>query len=224
MFIVPWLRQLLLKWVHISVFVAGFLGGMLSINSVWASEANIQTWVVVGDSISAGYGIPAGQGWVDMLQTELQREGRAVVIKNESISGDTTAGGLARLPGIIDRLQPQLVIIELGGNDGLRGLSPKAMEQNLKAMIDVCEQRGVSVVVFGMKIPPNYGRKYAELFEQAFVNATQAFEIPLMPFFLDGIGGYEALMQGDRVHPNVEAQTVLLKNALGFLSGLKLEM
>lgn len=222
MFIVPWLRQLLLKWVSISLCILGLIGGVFSASFVWASAASTQTWVVLGDSISAGYGIPAGQGWVDLLQANLQREGRNIILKNESISGDTTAGGLARLPGIIDRLNPQLVIIELGGNDGLRGLSTKAMERNLKAMIELCEQRSVNVVVFGMKIPPNYGRKYAELFEQAYVSAAQASSTPLMPFFLEGIGGYEVLMQGDRVHPNLEAQSVLLNNALGFLSELKL--
>ncbi len=172
-----------------------------------------ERWVVVGDSISAGYGIPLEQGWVSLVQAKIKQKGSVVEVTNESISGDTSAGGLARLPEILDRLRPTKVILELGGNDGLRGLSPVAMKRNFSAMIELCQLRGVDVVLFGMKIPPNYGAKYTAMFEQVYMDVAKQYNVMLLPFFLEGIGGYDTLMQEDRIHPNASAQKILANNA-----------
>lgn len=182
----------------------------LSLAAVAGAE---ERWVVLGDSISAGYGIPVEQGWVQLIQDKVTAKGRSVTVSNESISGDTSAGGLARLPEILDRIKPTKVIIELGGNDGLRGLSPVAMERNLTDMVLLCQSRGIEVVLLGMKIPPNYGAKYSAMFESAYANIARAHGVDLLPFFLEGVGGFDALMQSDRIHPNVAAQPVLANNA-----------
>lgn len=194
----------------------GFLALVLSAN---AYSANVN-WVVLGDSISAGYGISADSGWVNLLQKQLDEEGYSIQLHNESISGDTSAGGLARLPEIITRIKPHKVIIELGGNDGLRGLSPKAMQKNFEKMVKLCQSHKVDVVFLGMKIPPNYGSKYSAMFEGVFSQISQKYNVPLLPFFMEGIGGYEELMQGDRIHPNSDAQKILTDNAWGFLKPL----
>lgn len=199
------------SWAKQSVFVVM----LCCCSAVYADD---ETWVVLGDSISAGYGIPVGKGWVSLLQDKLDKNGHSIQIVNESISGDTTAGGLARLPEVLDRVNPSKVIIELGGNDGLRGLSPAAMQSNLSQMVALCQSRGVGVLLLGMKIPPNYGRKYGALFESVFVAISTKHQVPLLPFFLEGIGGYKEYMQGDRIHPNEGAQKILAKNAWTFLT------
>ena len=196
--------------------LVSFLFLLISVN---AHSAAVK-WVVLGDSISAGYGISTDSGWVSLLQKQLDDEGHSVQLFNESISGDTTAGGLARLPEILTRIKPHKVIIELGGNDGLRGLSPKAMQKNIEAMVVLCRTHNVNVVLLGMKIPPNYGRKYSALFEAVFTKISQQYNVPLLPFFMEGIGGYEELMQGDRIHPNSDAQIILTNNAWKFLKPL----
>ena len=176
-----------------------------------------ETWVVLGDSISAGYGIPDGQGWVILLQEKLDASGHAIQLVNESISGDTTAGGLARLPEILERIKPSTVIVELGGNDGLRGLSTRAMEDNLSKMIALSVAKDVRVLLLGMKTPPNYGRKYGELFESVFASVSTQHKVRLLPFLLEGVGGFQEHMQDDRIHPNSGAQKMLLDNVWTFL-------
>ncbi len=176
-----------------------------------------ETWVVLGDSISAGYGIPDGEGWVTLLQGRLDASGHTIQLVNESISGDTTAGGLARLPEILGRLEPNVVIIELGGNDGLRGLSTKAMEDNLSKMIALSLSKDIQVLLLGMKTPPNYGRKYGELFESVFDSVSKQHKVRLLPFLLEGVGGFKEHMQDDRIHPNRGAQKMLLDNVWTFL-------
>jgi acyl-CoA thioesterase-1 len=180
----------------------------------WASSNKL---VILGDSISAGYGMNANQGWVALFEQNLSEHGLEIDVVNESISGETTAGGLARLPGILERHKPGWLVIELGGNDGLRGLSPRLMESNLQKMIAMGKAAGADVYLFGMKLPPNYGKAYNRLFEQAFYSVAEAESVPLLPFFLEGVGGFSELMQEDRIHPNEDAQQQLMDNAWEFL-------
>ncbi len=171
-----------------------------------------QTLLVVGDSISAGYGIEIGQGWVMGLQQRLDERGLSYQVVNASISGDTTAGGRSRLPALLEQHQPQLVIIELGGNDGLRGLPLERMQDNLQAMIELSRQHGSQVLLLGMRIPPNYGPRYSEGFYQVYQQLGQQPDIVLVDFLLDGIGGVPGMIQHDGIHPVAAAQPQLLEN------------
>ena len=175
------------------------------------------TLLVVGDSISAAYGIDKEQGWVSLLAERLDAQCPGWQVKNASVSGETSSGGLARLPALLERDPPDLVIIELGGNDGLRGQPPNRMRDNLVRMIELSHEAGAGVLLFGMKIPPNYGEAYNRLFEQAFVDAAEQTGVPLLPFFLDGVAAEEGMMLDDGIHPSAEGQPVLLENAWGEL-------
>lgn len=175
--------------------------------------------LVVGDSLSAGYGLTdSGKGWVALLQEKLRTRNIAVV--NASIPGDTSAGGLALLPTALAAHRPRIVILELGANDGLRGLPPQALKTNLGAMIDQARLTGAQVLVLGMKLPPNYGGRYAEAFERVYQELAEEKKVPLLPFFLDGVGGNDHLLQSDGLHPNSEAQPILMKNVLEKLDPL----
>lgn len=172
--------------------------------------ARAETVLVVGDSISAGYGLDRqDQGWVALLGEKLRPRGIAVV--NASVSGDTTAGGLTRLDELLRRVAPGIVILELGGNDGLRGLTPAQMRANLVAMIDQSRAAGARVLLLGMQIPPNYGKRYADLFQRVYGEVAEATGVALVPFLLQGVGGQDALMQADGLHPNAAAQPLLLE-------------
>ena len=202
--------------------VYGILVGalwLLLVPVIGMAAAEGKTLVVLGDSLSAGYGLKQGTGWVALFERRLAERGIALQVVNESISGEVTAGGLARLPGIIERVEPDMLVIELGGNDGLRGLSPKVMEKNLGKMVAMAEAKGIEVFLFGMKLPPNYGAAYNRLFEGAFTKVAEEYGVPLLPFFLDGVGGYLEMMQADGIHPNQGAQGRLMENAWGFLEG-----
>lgn len=202
---------------RLMALLAALWAGVPATTLATSDSVTERRWVVLGDSISAAYGMSLEQGWVVQFQQKVQAQGYPIRMINESISGDTTAGGLARLPDVLKRHQPHAVIIELGGNDGLRGLSPKAMTDNLVAMIRLCQVAKAEVYLLGMKIPPNYGSRYTSLFEQAFVKAAEQTGVPVLPFFLEGIGGIQSLMQGDRIHPGVDAQELLVDNAWRFL-------
>lgn len=208
---------------YLSILVSCLAIGMLFVANV-ASAEQIQTeksahkLLVLGDSISAGYGIRQGLGWVELFKEQLASKGLHIEVVNESISGEVTAGGLSRLPKILQRIEPKWVVIELGANDGLRGLSPKAMEKNLSAMIDLAKASGAEVFLFGMKLPPNYGKQYTRLFENAYVKVAEKKQVPLLPFFLDGVGGVDSLVQSDGIHPNETAQSILMNNAWEFLN------
>jgi acyl-CoA thioesterase-1 len=176
------------------------------------TAAATETILVIGDSISAGYGLETiDQGWVALLQEKLIREGRAEKVVNASISGDTTAGGLLRIDQALKRYKPSIVIIELGGNDGLRGLPPHEMKANLGAMIERSQNAGARVLLLGMRIPPNYGRRYTELFNRVYLDLAERHGIPYVPFFLEGVAMEKNLMQADAIHPAREAQPVMLK-------------
>ena len=179
---------------------------------LWAQGAVAGTLLVLGDSISAAFGLDTRQGWVSLLEQRLAAEGFDYQVVNASVSGDTSAGGLARLPTLLAEHQPQLVIVELGGNDGLRGQPPAQLQQNLAAIIQSARESGARVLLLGMQLPPNYGARYNALFSQVYADVAGAAQVPLLGFFLDGVGGVPALMQGDGIHPNAAAQPRLLDN------------
>ncbi|ANE57097.1 MULTISPECIES: arylesterase [Methylomonas] len=179
---------------------------VLSVLPICASAKSI---VVLGDSISAGYGIEVQQGWVALLQKKIAARGFDYTIYNESISGDTTAGGLARLPPILVNHKPDILLLELGANDGLRGLSPEEMEANLAAIIGKSLQAGAKVILLAMKIPPNYGKRYVEMFYDIYPELAQEFKISYVPFLLEDIVLRPELMQQDGIHPNALAQPIL---------------
>ncbi|MBC3362678.1 arylesterase [Pseudomonas sp. SWRI92] len=170
------------------------------------------TVLIVGDSISAAFGLDTRQGWVSLLDQRLKAEGFDDKVVNASISGDTSAGGLARLPTLLAAHKPDLVILELGGNDGLRGQPPTQLQQNLAAMIDSSRASGAKVLLLGMQLPPNYGRRYTEAFARVYSTLAEEKNVPLVPFFLKDVGGIPGMMQGDGLHPSVAAQGKLLEN------------
>ncbi|MDH1630840.1 arylesterase [Pseudomonas mosselii] len=178
-----------------------------------AQGAAAGTLLVVGDSISAGFGLDTRQGWVSLLQQQLKKEGFDDQVVNASISGDTSAGGQARLSALLAAHKPDLVVLELGGNDGLRGQPPQQLQQNLAAMIDQSRQAGAKVVLLGMRLPPNYGVRYTTAFAQVYEQLATDKKVPLVPFFLEGVGGVPELMQADGIHPAAAAQQRLLENA-----------
>ncbi len=172
-----------------------------------------QSMLIVGDSISAAFGLEIEQGWVSLLEQRLEAENHDVEVINASVSGDTTAGGLARLAPLLERHTPDLVIIELGGNDGLRGMPPGNMQQNLSSMVEQSQAAGADVLLFGMEIPPNYGVRYTDAFRQVFVDVSETHDIPLLPFLLEPFAEDAGLMQDDGIHPTAEAQPLILDHA-----------
>lgn len=167
------------------------------------------TLLVMGDSLSAAYGIERDEGWVNLLAERL--EGDAQVI-NASISGETTSGGLQRFSDILGQQQPDIVLLELGGNDGLRGLSPQQMQTNLATMIEQSQEAGARVLLLGIDIPPNYGQAYRDAFTGVFHSLAEEYDVPLVPFLLEDIALNDALMQGDGIHPTADAQPIILDN------------
>ena len=178
-----------------------------------AQGAAAGTLLVVGDSISAGFGLDTRQGWVTLLEQRLKDEGFTDRVVNASISGDTSAGGQARLPALLAAHKPDLVVLELGGNDGLRGQPPQQLQQNLASMIDRSREAGAQVVLLGMRLPPNYGVRYTTAFAQVYEQLAKEKKVALVPFFLEGIGGVAEMMQADGIHPAQGAQQRLLDNA-----------
>jgi acyl-CoA thioesterase-1 len=171
--------------------------------------------LVVGDSLSAEYGLARDSGWVSLLRQRIARDKIAVEVVNASISGDTTSGGRSRLPALLAQHKPGVVVIELGGNDALRGLPLSMTQDNLRAMTQAAKAAGARVLLVGMQLPPNYGRKYAQDFAALFAGVAKAEGAALVPFFLAGVAdGPEAdkLFQADRIHPNEQAQARMLDN------------
>ncbi|MDH4608899.1 arylesterase [Pseudomonas sp. BN102] len=187
------------------------LGGCLSL-MLLAQQAMAGTLLVVGDSISAALGLETSQGWVSLLEKRLAEKGYQQRVVNASISGDTSAGGLARLPALLAEHKPELVIIELGGNDGLRGQPPAQLQQNLAGMIDSARGQGATVLLLGMRLPPNYGARYTTAFANVYSTLATEKQVPLVPFFLEGVGGVPDMMQPDGIHPQAKAQPRLLDN------------
>ncbi|MBU0807796.1 MAG: arylesterase [Gammaproteobacteria bacterium] len=179
---------------------------------LWGPAAFAGTVLVVGDSISAAFGLDTRQGWVALLENRLVEQGFDHQVVNASISGDTSAGGAARLPALLTEHQPELVIIELGGNDGLRGQPPMQLQQNLAAMVQQSQKVGAKVLILGMQLPPNYGVRYTTAFAAVFPKVATETGAELVPFVLEGIGGVPSMMQRDGIHPAAEAQSRLLDN------------
>lgn len=186
------------------------------------AQVQAATVLVVGDSISAAFGLETQQGWVALLQEQLTKKSTDFRVVNASISGDTTAGGLARLPSLMAEQQPDYVIIELGGNDGLRGLSLQSMHTNLSQMVQQAKQQGAVVLLLGMRLPGNYGRRYTEAFYNVYQQVAEQEQVALVDFFLEGVGGIDGMMQADGIHPTQAAQPQLLENAWQALEPLLL--
>ncbi len=177
------------------------------------ANASGNTLMVFGDSLSAAYGVQSEEAWVALLRERLDEEGLDQwQVVNASISGETTDGGLRRLPRLLDRNEPEIVIIELGGNDGLRGFPPDVIRRNLAAMIEQVNESGARALLVGMQIPPNYGQRYTRAFADIYPELAEEHETELVPFFLDGIYDREGMMQDDDIHPTAEAQGQLLDN------------
>jgi acyl-CoA thioesterase-1 len=187
---------------------------VLTIPLGWGAE---RTLVVVGDSLSSGYGLAAGQSWVSMLEQRLDEQGYGYTVVNASISGDTSAGGRARLPQLLERHAPAIVILELGGNDGLRGQPIAELRSNLDAMLDMVEATGAQAVLAGIRIPPNYGSAYTESLAAVYTELAEAHGVPLLEFMLDGVALNPSLMQADGIHPNAEGQQIILENVWSVL-------
>lgn len=171
----------------------------------------------MGDSISAGYGLKAEKGWVDLLQQKLKQENQPYTVINESISGDTTAGGLARIDSALSLHNPELVLLELGANDGLRGLSPKKMKSNLAEIINRSHKAGAKVLLLSMRIPPNYGKRYVDMFYNVYPQLAAELNIPFVPFILEDVALAKELMQKDGLHPNAKAQPIIANKIWQYL-------
>ena len=178
--------------------------------SLYADE-DAPVILVLGDSLSAGYGIDVNAGWVALLQQRLDGNYPHRVI-NASVSGETAGGGLARLPALLQQHQPELVILELGGNDGLRGHPINIMQQQLRDIIEKAQAAEAKVLLLGMQIPPNYGQRYTQRFHQAYAQLAEEYELPYVPFFLEGVAVNAELMQRDGIHPTAQAQPQMLYN------------
>jgi acyl-CoA thioesterase-1 len=178
-----------------------------------------RTLLVVGDSLSAAYGVEPSEGWTSLLQSRLTAEGYGYRVVNASISGDTTTGGLGRLPRALRVHQPALVFIELGGNDGLRGTPVAVIRENLSAMIRLAQEAGARVILAGLQMPPNYGSRYTSDFARIYPELAREFGVGLVDFFLDGVALNRRLMQPDGIHPNADGQARLLDNAWPVLKG-----
>lgn len=183
---------------------------LLTCESVAAAQR--PTLLVFGDSLSAAYGLRTDQGWVALLQERLQSEGYGYTVVNASVSGETTTGGRARLPRALQQHKPGLVVLELGANDGLRGLPLQTARANLEAMITTARRAGAKVLLVGILIPPNYGPRYSQGFAEMYQQLARDLKLPFVPFLLDGVALDPELMQDDGYHPRAEGQPRVLEN------------
>lgn len=190
-------------WLRVALLAAMLLTGS-------AAGAKPSAILIFGDSLSAEYGLPRGTGWVQLLSGRLAKEAGQYSVVNASISGETTSGGRTRLPQLLQRHRPSIVVLQLGANDGLRGLSLASMRDNLAAMIEASREAGARVLLVGMRIPPNYGRGYAERFAGVYAQLASDQKVALVPFLLDGFADDLEFFQADRIHPNERAQTRML--------------
>ena len=189
-----------------------FLALFVLIVASASAQAEAPVILVFGDSISAGYGLPLEQGWVELLRSRLKAQGYGYQVVNASVSGETTAGGLARLPRALELHHPSIVVLELGGNDGLRGLPIAQMRTNLTQMTSSSTAAGAKVLLLGMRMPPNYGPEYTKQFAMVFSDLATEKKISLVPFLLTDIALSPALLQADDIHPNAQGQPILLDN------------
>lgn len=201
---------------------------MLLVTTSYASVATVvipaiskqPVILVIGDSLSSGYGIDPEKSWVSLLRHRLKQNSFPHQLVNASISGDTTGNGLKRLPGLLTEYQPDFVIIELGGNDGLRGLSLSTMKSNLAAIINLSQKARAKVLLTGIRIPPNYGKTYTRAFYAIYPSLADQFKIPLIPFLLANVGDQVQLMQNDGIHPTAAAQPMILDTVWPYIKAL----
>ena len=184
---------------------------------VTLTKANT-TILFIGDSLSAEYGLARGSGWVKLLEDQLQKQSSPWTVFNASISGETTSGGLTRLPALLEQKKPGIVLLELGANDALRGLSVDQTEKNLRKMIQASKKSGAKVLLFGMQIPPNYGQDYTNQFKAVYSKLAKQEGVELLPFFMQGIASQKELFQSDNIHPNEKAQAILFRNVWGAMA------
>ncbi|MBU3582380.1 arylesterase [Polynucleobacter sp. 15G-AUS-farblos] len=189
----------------------------LLMSIVTLTKANT-TILVMGDSLSAEYGLARGTGWVKLLEDQLQKQSSPWKVFNASISGETTSGGLTRMPALLEQKKPGIVLLELGANDALRGLSVEQTEKNLRKMIQESKKSGAKVLLFGMQIPPNYGQDYTNQFKAIYLKLAKQEGVELLPFFLQGIASQKELFQADNIHPNEKAQEILFRNVWGAMT------
>ncbi len=210
----------LTDFVRLVALIISLLGSMFSIMkkclfflllfcSIGHAEPRI---LILGDSLSAGYGFDQKLGWAELLQRKLADSGYSHQVINASISGDTTAGGLTRLPQLLQKYRPQWLIVELGGNDGLRGLSLAQTEDNIRQMVHLGRIQQSQVLLLGMMLPPNFGKTFTRKFQLLYQTVAQQMALPLVPFFLEGVATKPEWMQGDGIHPNAKGQPTLLQN------------
>ncbi len=186
--------------------------------SASASGSDSPTVLIFGDSLSAGYGIEVDQSWAALLQSRLESQGYEHRVVNASISGETTEGGAARIDSALSEFSPDLIILELGGNDGLRGFPPQRMKGNLEKIVTRAKASGAAVVLLGIRIPTNYGTRYTEAFEAVYRDVAEEFGIEWIEFFMEGVALNDELLLDDRIHPNAAAQPILLDNAWPIIS------
>lgn len=191
---------------------------MLLLCGTTVYSADDSTILVFGDSLSAGYGIGVDNSWVALLQARLGSLGYEYRVVNASISGETTEGGVARIEQALQRFQPELIILELGANDGLRGFPPERLRGNLDKIVVAAKNSGAAVVLLAIKIPLNYGARYSEAFETTFRDVAAEHGLPWIEFFMEGVALNEELLLADGIHPNLEAQALLLENAWPIIS------
>ena len=196
-------------------FITGLFCLVLSISS-WAQVKPVV--LILGDSLSAEYGLPRGTGWVTLLEEQLVKDQSPWSVFNASISGETSSGGLSRLPNLLDQKKPGIVLIELGANDALRGLPVNQTEANLRKMIQMSKKLGAKVLLCGIQIPSNYGQTYTMQFKNLYPLLASQERVQLLPFFLEGVASKPELFQADRLHPNVAAQGIIFKNVWGSMA------
>ena len=192
-------------------FISSFLL-VVFVTGAHAATPTPRTIVVLGDSLSAGYGIKIQQGWVSLLSQRLASEGYGYKVVNASVSGETTQGGLSRLPRALETHKPAIVVVELGGNDGLRGLPLATSRANLAKIIELARAAQARVLLVGMMIPPNYGARYGEEFREMFASLATKYSVAFLPFLLEEVALKPELMQGDGIHPNASGQPIILEN------------
>lgn len=183
---------------------------LFALATAWSAVAGAGTILVYGDSLSAAYGIGQKEGWVTLLEERLKQRRIDYTVANASISGETTSGGAARIDGALARFEPDIVILALGANDGLRGLPVPEMKANLERIVRAAQARKARVLVAGMRMPPNYGPKYSQSFQQAFAEVAKAHRTAYVPFLLDGMADKRELFLSDQIHPSAQAQPIIL--------------
>ena len=184
---------------------------------LFSTTLTAKSILVLGDSLSASYRMDTKDGWVHLIRQKIDQKNLSYSVFNESISGDTTAGGLARVDKALMQHKPVLVLVELGANDGLRGLSPKRMKHNLKRIIKRSQHVGAQVLLLAMQIPPNYGKRYTDMFDQVYPELAEEMQVPMVPFILKEIALNQALIQKDRLHPNEKAQPLIADKIWAYL-------